>query len=209
MNILKLFRFWLYFLAVLGLVIIVTISYIYDVPISIFTRDQSVVLKGTPFHGFLSNIGILFWSWTAAISLFYYVLLRKSGDQSELTKFVLMGGLLTFLLLLDDFFMFHDWIFPRLGVNEKIVLLFYAVFALVYLVKFKQFILRRDYSLLLAALFFFTLSIIEDTLRFLPDMWHYLFEDGTKFLGIVSWFGYYVSLYYQEISSVICQRDIN
>ena len=112
MKNLRLYKFWLYFLAALGLVLIVTVSYIYNTPISTLTRDPSVILKGTPFHGFLSSIGVLLWSWTAAISLFCYVLLRKSGDRNELTKFVLMGGLLTSMLLLDDFFMFHDWIFP-------------------------------------------------------------------------------------------------
>ena len=206
----RLFIFCLYLLSILILVSIVTVSFIYDIPISKFTRDQAVVLHGTPFHGILSNIGVLFWSWTAAISLFCYVLLRKSGDKSELTKFVLTGGLLTSMLLLDDFFMFHDWIFPRFGVNEKIVFLFYAVFILVYLIKFKQFILTRDYSLLLTAIFFFALSIIVDTFPYsLLGMWHHLFEDSTKFLGIVSWFGYHVSLYYQEISSIISKKDIN
>ena len=209
MKVLRSFKFFVLFLSILGLVSIVIVSYIYDVPISKFTRDPSVLLNGTPLHGFLSNIGVLFWSWTAAISLFCYALLRKIGDKSEFAKFVLTGGLLTFMLLLDDFFMFHDWIFPKLGLKEKIVFLFYAAFVLFYLVKFKQFILTRDYTLLLTAFFFFACSIIVDTFPYsMLGMWHHLFEDGTKFLGIVSWFAYHVSLYYQEISSIISKKEM-
>ena len=210
MKILRLYKFWLYFFAVLILVVMVIVSYIYDIPIFKFTRDQSLVLNGTPLDGLLSNIGVVFWSWTAAITLFSYALLRKIDDKSELAKFTLMGGLLTSMLLLDDFFMFHDWIFRLLGIKETIVYLFYAVFILVYLIKFKQFILTRDYSLLLTALFFFAFSIIVDRFPYsLLGMWHHLFEDGTKFLGIISWFGYHVSLYYQEISSIVVSKNID
>ena len=197
---------WLYILAILGLAVMVIVSYIFNIPLSSFTRDQSVVLNGKPYHGLLSSIGILFWSWTAASSFFYYALLRKGGDESEFSKFVLIGGVLTLLLLLDDFFMFHEWMLPGFGINEKIVLLSYVVFALVYLVKFKQIILQRDYSLLLIALSFFIFSMIEDILKFSPHAWHYLFEDGTKFLGIISWFCYHVSLYYKESSFTIHEK---
>jgi hypothetical protein len=188
----------------------VTVSIIYEIPISKFTRDQAIVLNGTPFHGFLSNIGVLFWSWTSAIALFCYVLLKKNGDKSALAQFVLTGGILSSILLLDDFFMLHDWIFPKFfGANEKIIFLFYAVYLLRYLVKFKQVILAREYSLLLAAVFFFAFSLIVDTLPYsVLGIWHHLFEDGTKFLGIVSWFGYHVSLYYQEISSITTKKEI-
>ena len=208
MKILRSYKFQLYIFAIFILVSIVTVSYIYNTPISRFTRDPSSVMKGSQFDGFLSSIGVLFWSWTAAISFFCYALLRKSVDSSELAKFALTGGIFTSILLLDDMFMFHDDIFLRIGVNEKIVFLFYAVFLLVYLVKFRQFILTRDYTLLLAAIFFFTFSIIVDTFPYsLLGKWHHLFEDGTKFLGIVSWFGYYSSLYYQEISLIIGKKE--
>lgn len=176
----------------------VIVSDMFEIPLSSFTRDQSVVLDGKPFHGFLSSVGVLFWSWTAASALFYYALLKKSGDKSEFPKFVLMGGSLTLLLLLDDFFMFHEWLLPGLGINEKIVILSYVLFTIVYLVKFRQIILQRDYSLLLMAIFFFILSVLEDMLRLAPGMWHDLLEDGTKFLGIISWFCYHISLYYRE-----------
>lgn len=209
MKILKLYVFWLYFLAVFGLVAVVTVSYIYDTPISRFTRDPAVVMKGSQFDGFLSNVGVLVWCGTATISFFCYALFRKSGDKSEPAKFALTGGFLTSLLLLDDLFMFHDDIFLKIGVNEKIVFVFYAVFLLVYLVKFKQFILTRDYSLLFTAIFFFTFSIIVDAFpKSILGMWnHPLIEDSTKFLGIVSWFGYYSSLYYHEIRSIMSKKE--
>ncbi len=197
----RLFIFWLYLLAALGLILIVIVCNVYDIPIVKFTRDQASVLDGSPFHGLLSSIGVLLWSWTAAIALFCYALLRKSGDKSGFAGFLLTGGLLTFILLIDDFFMLHDWILPRmLGISEHVVFLFYAVFILFYLVKFKQFIFERDYSLLLAAILFFALSLIVDSFPYsLIGKWHHLFEDGTKFFGIVSWFAYHVSLYYQEM----------
>ena len=207
MKILRSYKFQVYILAIFILASIVTVSYIYNTPISRFTRDPSSVMKGSQFDGFLSSIGVLFWSGTAVISIFCYALFRRNVDSSEITKFALAGGLFTSILLLDDLFMFHDGIFPRFGLNEKILFLFYAVFILLYLVKFRQFILTRDYTLLLAAIFFFAFSIIVDTFPYsLLGKWHHLFEDGTKFLGIVSWFGYYTSLYYKEISLIIDKK---
>lgn len=209
MNFLRSYTFLLYLLAVFILISIVIVSYIYDTPISRFTRDPSSVMKGSQFDGFLSSIGILFWSSTVAILFFCYALFRKSDEKREFANFALAGGVLTSLLLLDDLFMFHDDIFLRFAVNEKIIFLFYAIYFLVYLLKFRQFILTRDYSLLLIAIFFFSFSIIVDRFPYsLLGKWHHLFEDGTKFLGIMSWFGYYISLYYQEISSIISKKEM-
>ncbi len=121
------FVFWLYLLSVLGLTLTVIVCSIYDAPIVKFTRDPASIAEISPFHGLLSSIGVLLWCSTAVAALFSYFLLRKSGDKSEFKGFLLTGGLLTSMLLVDDYFMFHDWILPKLGIGEHAVFLFFAL----------------------------------------------------------------------------------
>jgi hypothetical protein len=166
-------------------------------PLSQFTRDPSMLAGAHPFLGILSNIGILLWTATAAISLFTAMLLYRTTLEIERRSLLLAAGLLTAWLTLDDFFLFHEWLFPTvLGVPQPIVYVAYlAVFGM-FLYRFGGRILRTDYLLFAVALGCFALSVATDAL---PDEWFAwdylsLVEDGSKFLGIVSWFGYFGDL---------------
>lgn len=169
------------------LVTIAVVAEHYKIPIGWFTRDPTVILKGPPYVGFISNIGMLVWSFTAAICVFSAITSHKN-NQLEVAKYLLCSGLLTLLLLIDDMFMLHDSFFPNfLKIPEKLVYLTYAILVLGYLIRFRKEIIKNEYVILFIAFFFFGFSVLSD--MFLPQQgMEFLFEDGLKIFGIVTWF---------------------
>ena len=176
------------YIVLLGLLFTITlISGYYDIPIAWFTRDPTVVLGGPSYVGFISNIGMLFWAFTAAICLFTS-LIRHHNYNRITSQFLLYSGLLTLWLLLDDMFMLHDSFLPNhLMIPEKFVYLGYVIIVLAYLVKFRAEILCHEYATLLIAFCFFALSVLADLLMEQQGL-VFLFEDGFKLFGIVTWF---------------------
>ncbi|MBT3190399.1 MAG: hypothetical protein HN736_11285 [Anaerolineae bacterium] len=199
----KVVLYWLYISAIFLILIVAVTSYYLNIPISHFTRDPLAITGGHPFLGFISNIGVILWSFSVAICFFSYVLLKTSKKPHDVLRYIMFGGFISLVLLLDDLFMLHENIYPKyFGVSEKITFILYGVLVLFYLVKFRKIIIETDFIFLLLALFFSMLSILVDLL---PDsllLWHHLYEDGSKFFGVVSWFGYQFLACFQEVQSV-------
>ena len=142
-----------------------------------------------PLTGVVSNVGILLWCATAAICLFSSSLLRQQGARPE-AGFLLWAGLMTTGLLLDDFFMFHEYLAPvHFHLNEKLVHASYFCVTAVYLLRHRHLILETNYRLLAAALVLFAGSMLVDVAD--GEGWWRLVEDGCKILGISSWLGYH------------------
>ena len=77
----------------------------------------------------------------------------------------MLGGLISLVLLLDDFFMFDEYIYPiYLGINEKAVLIVYGMLILFYLVNFRKIIRNTEFLFILLAVLFFALSVVVDLL---------------------------------------------
>src|SRR5688572_9327807 len=89
-------------LALLLLVIIAAFSS--RIPLSSLTRDMASIAHVHPLIGVVSNVGILLWCATAVICLFGGSLLRQKGMHAE-ARFLLWGGVMTLVLLVDDLFM--------------------------------------------------------------------------------------------------------
>ena len=178
------------YLPVLALLFgVVATAYQRRIPLSAMTRDMAAIAKVHPLTGVVSSVGILLWCATAAICLFGYNLLRERGAH-QAAGMLLWSGLLTVGLLVDDFFMFHEYLAPvHLGINEKVVLASYVCFNAAYLLRHRRLILAADFRLLAAALVLFAVSMLIDV----TDVggWWNLAEDGCKLLGIASWFGYH------------------
>jgi hypothetical protein len=180
--------------AVLALTVVT--SFVLDEPIATLTRDPMAVAKGRPYFGFLSNVGVVVWSFSAAVCLFTYIVLSRVFDQpAAVRKFILSGGLISLILLGDDLFMLHEGVYPHFfRVTEHVVFLGYSVLLFFYVLKFLSIIRSTPYLMLLLAGFFFAASIGFDLLPEDLLVPHHLFEDGAKFLGIVNWFGYQLSV---------------
>jgi len=161
-----------------------------EIPIGKLTRDPTAVMRAPFYIGIFSQIGIFFWSATAAICMFSAKLISKSSDFK---RFLFVSGLLTLLLGFDDVFLLHESVFPYLGIHEKVVYVTYVGLVLFYLVKFYPTILQTKYIFLVMALGFFALSVIFDKSS-IPGINPYLLEDGAKMFGIVSWMVYFFSV---------------
>ena len=159
-------------------------------PINWFLRDPSASAGDSPFEGVISNLGALLWCATAAVCFFCFGVLRRTRAR-EAARFFLFTGALTLALLIDDFFLMHEYVFPKLfGMSELVLFTGYGLAVAFIIVKFRTFIQGTSFIFLLLALGFFGLSLAIDllTVGSLP-----IVEDGAKLLGIVSWLGYFVT----------------
>lgn len=190
------------------LALVSTIAKRNDISFGYLSRDAIQTLWHEPnaevsfYIGFLSNFGIIFWCFTAAILFISSKISKDLGKPKAQSRFLFFSGLLTLFMLIDDLFLLHDVIIPYyLYISEKFFYLFYgsSVLALLYL--FRATILQTDYLLFLLAFAFMAGSVITDVLITLgieiSDT--YLFEDGLKFMGIISWFVYFTKTSYAII----------
>lgn len=195
------------YLPMVMLVLLVAIASL-DPAISVtsLTRDMAAIAKIHPLTGVLSNVGILLWCATAAICLFSSNLLRQQ-DAHPATVFLSWAGLMSAGLLLDDFFMFHEYLGPiHLGLDEKAIHVFYACVMAAYLLRHRRLILQSNYRLLVAALALFGGSMAVDQAQ--ATGWWHLAEDGCKVLGIASWFGYHAGRARHWLMPVWQQRNL-
>jgi len=189
------------------------------VPASHLLRDP-VLLTQAPFYaGAISNLGALIWCAAASICLFCAALSRQSAAKRSTPKqsfnkrwdsFLLYSGLMTLMLLADDFFLLHEEVYPNyFFISEKIVLLAYGVIVLLYLAIFRKLILKTNYLLMLFAFAFFSISIGIDLFDINDREIIFLLEDGAKFLGIISWAAYFTNVCLQLMQTRETNREIN
>ena len=165
------------------------------IAIADFTVDPLIVVGGAPVYtGILSTIGGFVWSGTFAVCLFSHAVTRNAANRDAIGSFLLAGGWITLMLLLDDVFLFHEIIYPQyLGLPEQLVYTIHGAVVLWFLVSFRRTILRTDFLLLTLALVGFGFSIFFDLIAEInPYPAQFLFEDGSKIFGLVSWAAYFV-----------------
>jgi len=167
-----------------------------------FTRDPATVMAFNPFIGLLSNLGILIWSATASCCFFAAAVLKTKDQDRKITLFLFFSGLLTTLLLFDDFFLLHEKVWVKLfNVEEMTIFLIYVILTLIYLFRFRKLLMKTSLYFLILAFGFFSVSIAVDFFFVAGKhaFWHYLFEDGLKFFGIISWFHYFTQVSLQTV----------
>jgi hypothetical protein len=186
--------------AILILIAVAIVSILSQISIPTLTRDVTAIANIHPLSGILSTLSILLWCVTASITLFSALILHHF-KQSKTFNFLFCSSLLSTYLMLDDAFLFHEVLaFKYFGIDEKIVLLILGIAVFSYLVSFRQVILKTNYSILLLALGFLTISVLTDGILdpwfWSLGHWEYFIEDGAKWLGIASWCSYYVHTSY-------------
>lgn len=190
----------------IGLVVLLNVWK--DIPVGLLTRDPNAIAHTHFYIGFFSQIGVFLWSATAAICFFSAKVIRRSQESITAKRFLFFGGLLTLILGLDDIFQFHENTELYFGIPEKIVFFAYGSYALSFMVYFCKEILKTSYIVFIMALSFFGLSMIIDRYYYrLPDALDlYLFEDGAKMVGIVSWFIYFSHSAVTAVSKHVTQQ---
>lgn len=160
------------------------------VPFGDLTRDPVSIGELPVYAGFLSQAGIFFWAAAATVCFFAFRVLVQRRDRHPFTWFLFFAGALSLLLGLDDAFLLHERVFPRLGVPQKFVHAGYASCVLLYLLAFRRVILDTEYVLLALALVGFAVSLSLDFAS-VGGVTPFLIEDGAKLIGIVSWQVYF------------------
>lgn len=192
------------------LAILVVVHHFTKIPFRMFTADPAASMSYHSFYGYISNVGILFWCAAATICFLSAAILHLRKDQLETVRFLGSFGALTTLLMFDDLFMFHESIGPwYFNLPEKATLVFYGVFAMYCLARFRQVILSNDVRFLLLAFVGFGASVGIDQISekiYIPG--EYLFEDGAKFIGIASWLVYFLNFSFNKIMAVMAQSQI-
>ena len=174
-----------------------------DIPMAAFSRDPAATLKAHPLTGVQSNLGVLVWWAAAAIGFFGYAVLRQRRSDATLRSFLLWSSVVTAVLALDDFFLFHDDLGPRyMKLNQNLIQLGYGALLVWHLLRFRRHILHSAYLLLLLSLAFFGSSVIIDFFQHhWSSPWRIFFEDGFKLLGIVSWSAYLIQSCFQACAA--------
>ena len=84
---------------------ILSVSNLYNIKHSLVVRDLAQTCGYPIGVGMISNIGILLWGAAASICLFTTFL---EGINRESSKLLLLGGIFSSLLCIDDLFLLHD-----------------------------------------------------------------------------------------------------
>jgi hypothetical protein len=177
---------------------VVLLHLVEGIPIGNLTRDPVAVAGLPAYTGYLSQVGILFWSAAAAISIFCAVNIRQDASSHGLRAFLVCSGLLTLMLGFDDAFLIHEEVLPHAGVPEKVVFAGYGSLFGLFLCRFFRLIAQTEFVVLAFALSLFGFSVSMDS--WLPsglvegsdEDFLYLLEDGTKLTGVIGWLAYLV-----------------
>jgi hypothetical protein len=184
-----------------SILLIVALAYpIYGILPSVFLRDANAVLHAPFYIGIVSTLGFILWGATITICFFSYFFLRRVVPGAKDALFLLCSGLLSLLLLSDDMLQMHEVVYPLIfGIDEKIVYMIYGALTLLYLIYFRDSILRNEYPLLIIALGIFGISMAAEI--FLNSLHGQVFiEDGAKFVGIAMWLAYFLQVSFRLIS---------
>lgn len=176
------------------------------VPFGLLSRDPNN-LSGAPFYaGALSNLGVLLW-WTAATTALYgAALLWRGGGDPKTVGLLLSTGLLSAMLALDDLYMIHEVVAPRYaGIPNPVVVGFYVACTGVWALVHRQDILGHLPVVLGLAGIFFAVSIGVDEFATGLPMW-FIWEDGSKFAGIIGWVTWTCSISYRRVAAVLSRR---
>lgn len=174
------------------------------IAIAEFTRDP-LGFTGIPVYtGLLSNLGAVIWSGAAAVCFFSYGITRSRVARGAGSHFLLAAGLVTTLLLADDLFQLHEVVFPEhAGIPQNVAYGTYAAVLVGFLVWYRGTILGTDFLLLALAFAGFGVSIGVDVIAAMVSVpGIYVFEDGAKLFGIVSWAAYFVLVSARQVAAV-------
>jgi len=178
-------------------VLVLLICYSAGIEPEMVLRDLMQTCEQPIGVGLISNLGILLWGAAASISLF--VSFSGLTPNSGWRNFLLLGGLFSTLLCLDDFFLLHD----SYQISQDILYITYISLALFFLYKYTRYIYISGKIQFLTSVLFLGLSLLADIFQhFLPINYQdvQLFEEGFKFIGVSCWLAFWSQASFYAIS---------
>ncbi|MBL4870516.1 MAG: hypothetical protein JKX72_06140 [Robiginitomaculum sp.] len=144
------------------------------------------------YYGFVSNLGIFLWVATAAISLFCATVFLQWKNAKAILRFAVTAGLFSAWLAMDDAFLLHEIVFPKIGVPQFLVLAIYVLLALSYIISSWRVVLSSEYWILGLGVGGVAISLGVDQIYHSLDPMIVIIEDSAKFFGLFCWFAYHV-----------------
>lgn len=176
-------------------------SRLLDVSAARLMRDPTAVMEVHPLTGLVSSLGIVVWAATVAILGFSATLLAHANEGRRAALFLGTAAALTGILLADDLFQFHEYIFAsQLGLPEVIVFGGYAACLVWMVYSFSAEVRASQTGILFTAIGCFGVSIVADGVLDQSVDWSFWVEDGFKFIGIVCWFAYFAHTSFVAVS---------
>ena len=214
-----------YSLVLIFLVATFWIAKVQNIPMYFLVADPAEIAQKPPYMGLLSQIGILIWSGTLCICWFTASLLGKhkkhkiGTNRISWSEFLWSSGCVTLYFLLDDLLQIHEYTPVILGLAkapsgvphflqnsiELSIFILYFVIFMAYLWRYKDKLMQGNILPVLVALVFIGISTLIDILPHenLPS--HDLLEEGSKLIGILSWFNYFFLLSQQCLRQYLLQ----
>ena len=162
-------------------------SYFYKINPILVVRDLAQTCGYPIGVGMISNIGILLWASSGAITLF--VSISKLAER-EIAKLLLMGGIFSSILCVDDFFLLHDRY-----VGPDFLNITYLSMTILMLIKFWKVLLKIGLFPIIISLLFLSSSVFFDSIlqQLLSENYGLiqLYEEFFKFLGIACWLNFW------------------
>lgn len=160
------------------------------VEVGVLTVDPVTQGGLPPYAGAISTAGILLWCIAAACGIFAGTF-RDAHRSDPVAACAFAFGLLSAWLCVDDAFLIHDAVGPRvLGVPELVVIGAEGLWLTVLLARHRDVLRREEPALFVTAIACFGASVVSDaipTRTTIPGLWRlatYIVEDGFKWLGI-------------------------
>ena len=187
--------FQVYALPIVAIAVLIALKVFADIPIPYLTRDPWAIVEHPFYLGLYSNLNMVLWGMAFGALWLTVWTVRTCPLDAPMQSFFYYSAITTTILFFDDLFGFHDSIFPEhLHIPELLVYACYGLWILWYLWRFAAVIRRLEHAaLLVSAIVFFGLSAIIDNDELfgrLPA--HFVWEDGTKLLGVAGWCVYFV-----------------
>lgn len=168
------------------------------VPLGDLVREATYVARAPVYTGGLAATGVGLWVAAAAVALFST--LGQPWRNKRLGELVVVLGLLSVVLALDDQFRLHEDVLPALGLPEETAYVAYAL-ALA-LVRARDAVLQRaDTTAFVLAVVLLAMSVgvdlvqqpLQDRLGLTGGARVYL-EDGLKLCGAAVWLRWVAAL---------------
>lgn len=157
----------------------------------VLLRDPAAAFDFAPSAGLFSHLGVLAMAIGGAIAVFAALLLPR-GDRQRLV--LASAGALSLWLAVDDLFMLHEKILPRLiGLPEHATLGLYVLLALGLLRLIGAQVFSRRYLGFWVAVGFLVVMLATDLMFEVATSASFLVEEVAKLCGFVLWSAFWIA----------------
>jgi hypothetical protein len=155
-------------------------------PMGLLLGDPNATAGQPSYYGGMEYAGIILMAATAGIALF-----SSAFSPRRAARFLILGGLFTLWLVLDDAYMLHEQS-PRIYLSERLVFGIYGVLLLAFVLTNLTYLLQTPFALLVTAGAFFALGIAFDSFVGLARLFPNGLENMLELVGICFWSAYFI-----------------